>query len=623
MNRRGRRAASRAARMHQTSATADVAQFVTEANNAYRAGRLAQAEAICKQVLSRASTHTTCLNLLGVIYHTSGRHRLATKLFAKAIAVDDLDAAFHYNIACAYQDLDEQIAAAKHFRTAVTLGMGYKKNVEEFVMENVTTLQYIQRAATEQWSIRKEAPLTTNDLAAIAKDTFLRCALELTLLHGLDLELFLTTLRSSLLRLVADNQVDEAQLGDNVAQLCCALARQCFINEYVYAQTDKETIQASELRGLLLKKISTGSQISPILLATIAAYFPLYVIPTAKSLLDREWPECAADLLRQQVSVPLEEANDRPNIPTLTEVDSTSIAVMQQYDENPYPRWTINPASVVAGDLKLQAPVIDSSTRQHILIAGCGTGEHPFSIAPYYPDARILAIDISRTSLAYAQRKTREEGLQNVEYAQADILKLANIGRTFDRVEAVGVLHHLADPKAGWRALLSLLRPNGIMRVGLYSETARRAVVQARALIAERGYHNTVEDIRALRQIIIRNQHNQRWEMVLKNGDFYCTSGCRDLLFNVMEHRFTIPEIASFLHEQGLSFLGFELDNAVMQKFQQHYPGADALTNLEYWTNFEASNPNTFRGMYVFTVSKSEHAPQLADIPAQRSKQQE
>ena len=137
MNRRERRAASRAARTHQTSAAADIAQLMTEANSAYQRGRLAQVEVICKQVLSRTSTHATSLNLLGVIYQTSGRHRLATKLFAKAIAVDDLDAAFHYNIACSYQDLDELIAAAKHFRTAIMLGMGYKRNVEEFVIENV------------------------------------------------------------------------------------------------------------------------------------------------------------------------------------------------------------------------------------------------------------------------------------------------------------------------------------------------------------------------------------------------------------------------------------------------------------------------------------------------------
>jgi SAM-dependent methyltransferase len=88
-----------------------------------------------------------------------------------------------------------------------------------------------------------------------------------------------------------------------------------------------------------------------------------------------------------------------------------------------------------------------SADRPHagpsILIAGCGTGEHPFDIAQKSPEASVLAIDLSRVSLAYARRKTREEGLRNIEYAQADILNLSTLDRTFDRIETAGVLHHL------------------------------------------------------------------------------------------------------------------------------------------------------------------------------------
>ena len=62
------------------------------------------------------------------------------------------------------------------------------------------------------------------------------------------------------------------------------------------------------------------------------------------------------------------------------------------------------------------------------------------------------------------------------------------------------MLHHLADPQAGWRVLLSLLRPGGVMHIGLYSELARQDVVRARAFIAERGYGQTADDIRRCRQ---------------------------------------------------------------------------------------------------------------------------
>ena len=609
MNRSTRRAAVARGR-DASGAAADVPQLMAAANCAYQQRRLADAEVICKQILSRAPTHATCLNLRGVVYQTSGRHRAAVKLFAKAIAVDDLDAGFHYNIACSYQALGEQIAAAEHFRTAIALGMSEKRSVEEFIMENVVLLRCIDRIASRSWSSETESLLSAEDIRAIAQDILLRCALELTGIHGAPLELLLTSLRSVLLRFAAHNSSGAVQVDDDVTQLFCALAQQCFINEYVFAQSDNETKRAEELQDSLVRKLAAGGDISPLLLAGVAAFFPLHTLPHAKSLLDLNWPEYIVRLLRQQVSEPLEEIEDRAKIPALTEVnDHTSKAVMQQYDENPYPRWTINPCKVVAGDMKRHAQAIESGEPrecQDILIAGCGTGEHPFWIAQYFPNARILAIDLSRANLAYARRKTREEGLPNIEYAQADILKLAGVGRVFDRIDAVGVLHHLADPKAGWRVLLSLLAPTGIMRIGLYSEAARRDVVQARALIAEGGYRPTLECIRALRQKVIRDQ---RWEMVLNSNDFYSASGCRDLLFNVMEHRFTIQEIASFLKEHGLVFHGFELDGAAIEKFQRRYPGAEALINLDYWNAFEADNPKTFRGMYVFTVSKAGRPP--------------
>jgi SAM-dependent methyltransferase len=613
MNRRERRAAAARGKAASSFAPADIAGLIAQANDAYQRRRLEQAEIICKQVLSHVPTHATCLNLLGVVYQTSARHRPAIKFFAKALAVDDLDAGFHYNIACSYQALGERAPAIMHFKQAIMLGMGGKKYVEEFVMENAVIRQCIARIVDGDMAIGNAALFNASDIAAIADDIFLRCALQLTTIHGVMLELFLTRLRTALLRLASDEIFDaakhEAAKHEDLVELVCALAQQCFINEYVFAQTDGETGQANRLRQLLLEKLARGEAISALLLAAVAAYFPLHSLPSAKSLLTLQWPECADDLLRLQVREPLQEAQDRPIIPALTAIDDgVSLAVMQQYDENPYPRWTINPFTVRAADRKRQARRVDGGATargEDILIAGCGTGQHPFSNAQYSPEARILAIDISRTSLAYARRKTREEGLQNIEYAQADILKLGGIGRSFDRIEAVGVLHHLADPKAGWRALLSLLAPHGTMRVGLYSETARREVVAARALIAERGDRPTAENIRALRQTVIRDR---RWETLPKIADFYSMSGCHDLLFNVMEHRFTIPEIAAFLNEQGLAFHGFELEPAVIERFQRQYPNAEALTNLEYWRDFETANPDTFWHMYVFTVSQNERA---------------
>ena len=236
-----------------------------------------------------------------------------------------------------------------------------------------------------------------------------------------------------------------------------------------------------------------------------------------------------------------------------------------------------------------------------VLVAGCGTGSHSIDTARRFVQTQVLAVDMSRASLAYARRKTRALGLTNIEYGQADILKLGSLGRQFDVIEAVGVLHHLAEPAAAWRLLLSLLRPNGLMFIGLYSAAARRPLDAARTLIVERGYKPTTDDIRACRQDLIARHGLPPF------SDFASTSGCRDLLFNVMEHEFTIPEIKTFLDANCLTFLGFEqLRPDTGERFRQQFPDPSARRDLTAWHAFEQKNPHTFGNMYFFWVQKSE-----------------
>ncbi len=430
--------------------------------------------------------------------------------------------------------------------------------------------------------------------------------MECRTIRGVSAEILLTYIRSVLLQITMANAPDFGSFEPNILEFYSALAQQCFINEYVFAQSEEETLQANRLRDLLNQRLTVGEEVPAAWLVAAASYFPLHSLPMAESILHRDWPEILASLLRVQIREPLQEADDRKSIPALTAIeDSVSLEVMQQYEQNPYPRWMISSLAMLAAETRPQIEDAASSERsatKEILIAGCGTGEHVFQTVHNFPEAHVLAIDLSATSLAYARRMTREAGLPNVEYAQADILKLGAIGRVFDRIETVGVLHHLADWKAGWEVLLSLLRPGGKMLVGLYSETARRAIVDARALIAARGYRPTAQDIRACRQEIIRGNLDWRWKKLAASADFCSMSGCRDLLFNVMEHRLTIPEIKAFLSEHNLSFLGFDVAHEVTERFLQQFPDAAALIDLDCWQVFEAANPSTFLDLYLFSV---------------------
>jgi hypothetical protein len=78
---------------------------------------------------------------------------------------------------------------------------------------------------------------------AICADALLRRVLESTTIRNVDLERLLTSIRLDVLRRARDAAAGDG-VADNVLCFCCALAKQCFINEYVFATTHEEAEQA-------------------------------------------------------------------------------------------------------------------------------------------------------------------------------------------------------------------------------------------------------------------------------------------------------------------------------------------------------------------------------------------
>jgi SAM-dependent methyltransferase/tetratricopeptide (TPR) repeat protein len=578
--------------------------LAAEARRCFDFRNLPAAEKLCKEVLGRAQSHVDSLNLLGLMAQESARHAKAIRYFAKAIAADPDNAACHYNIGSSYEALNDRDKAAVHFREAIALGMSRAEVDNHLVMQGAAVAAGLDRIKAA-WP-RRPSAAELFAAPSIANDVLFCCGLETIRLSGLVAERLLTEARYALLRLATEAAPSFAGIDASLLSLCSALAQQCFINEYVYAQSDEETRLIGTLRDLLQAKLHAGSRIPPFLLAIIAAYHPLHALPNARTLAQITWPSALAGLVRQQLHEPAEEARDRSSIPALTPIAEMSAPVRRMYEENPYPRWTIITMDLLpkGSDAKRNAER-DAGTRvgapaEEILVAGCGTGSKAIRTALLFPNAKVLAIDMSLSSLAYARRKAREANVRNIEFAQADIMNLGAIGRRFDKIEVIGVLHHLETPLAGWSILLSLLRPGGVMLVGLYSVSARKAINVARAFVSEGGYRSTPEDIRACRQALIA--HDSLRRELGSIHDFFTMSDCRDMLFHVMEHQFTIAQIKAFISDQHLSFLGFDIDPENLARFQQQFPDPAALVDLDCWERFEAANPRAFIQTYLFYV---------------------
>ena len=389
-------------------------------------------------------------------------------------------------------------------------------------------------------------------------------------------EEFMTHLRRHLLL--------HPDLFEDRLTLATALAQYAFNTGYILDTTDEE---ADDLRNL-------GTDDED--LAVLACYRPLLDCGVPSTVLGGR--TSLRELYLTQVEAPDRLARTR--VLALTEVDDRSSPVRAMYEAFPYPAWT----SLSVGEVARQWQQSRRSQeieghlggrRIRILIAGCGTGVEALSYAAIFPQAEVLAIDLSRNSLAYAMGKAQELGIENVQFRQADILKLDGCGERVEYIVSSGVLHHLADPFQGWRTLRGLLAPEGLMKIALYSGLASRHVLKAQAVARALGY----DDLKQFRKDGPALLDPETLHHLVSLGDYYNLSMYKDLLFHVQDHHFSIPQLAGMLEKLELEFAGFHVSPAVTEAYLKQHPDDPRQTDWQHWHDFEIGHPDTFRSMYM------------------------
>ncbi|RKZ33964.1 MAG: methyltransferase type 11, partial [Gammaproteobacteria bacterium] len=250
-------------------------------------------------------------------------------------------------------------------------------------------------------------------------------------------------------------------------------------------------------------------------------------------------------------------------------------------------------------------PAVLATDGVQILVAGCGTGQEPIALGRAHPTSQVLGMDLSRASLAYGVRAAKRFAVKNVRFLHGDILALGGMEQRFHVVTASGVIHHMARPQEGLAALVDRLHPGGVIKLGLYSEQARQAVIAARAEIDKADLRPIPEDIRKLRERILSSKASEEVRELSASEDLYALSGTRDLLFHVCEHRYTLAALGDLLARFGLVFLGFELINPLArQRYAELAPTDRGLADLGIWEKVERRYPDTFAAMYQFWCQK-------------------
>jgi len=254
--------------------------------------------------------------------------------------------------------------------------------------------------------------------------------------------------------------------------------------------------------------------------------------------------------------------------------------VRAQYDAYPYPerdpadearRLIVGSPShldeinhyVFAG--RLDAGRLDASRPFRALIAGGGTGDGAIMLAQQLAGrdwpAEVVYLDVSRAARAVAEARAKARGLSNIRFHQGSLLDLdrLELGH-FDYIDCCGVLHHLAEPEAGLRALAAALAEGGGMGLMVYGALGRIGVYHMQAMLRLIAG----DDPDAARLTLARRLHAalpasnwlKRNPCVgdhLSGGD----AGLYDLFLHSRDRAYTVPEVAALAAAAGLAITGF------------------------------------------------------------------
>jgi SAM-dependent methyltransferase len=187
-----------------------------------------------------------------------------------------------------------------------------------------------------------------------------------------------------------------------------------------------------------------------------------------------------------------------------------------------------------------------------VLVAGCGTWQAA-KYAICHPDARVVGIDVSSTSLEHTEKLKQKYNLTNLVTRQLPIEDVAKLDKSFDLIVCTGVLHHLADPDAGLRALRSVLRSEGAMNLMVYAPYGRAGVYMLQEYCRRLGVGTSKEEVHDLTVVLkLMPQHHPLLATVRGSVDSLNAEYLFDSLLHPRDRAYSVPELFNFIERNDL-----------------------------------------------------------------------
>jgi SAM-dependent methyltransferase len=145
-------------------------------------------------------------------------------------------------------------------------------------------------------------------------------------------------------------------------------------------------------------------------------------------------------------------------------------------DEGAY--WAANADRYERGGTPYRAPLLEAAALapgERVLDIGCGAGRLSLDSARAVgPGGQVVGLDLSAAMLSVARERARNDGLDNVDFVQADaqVYDVDGDGASFDAaVSQFGVMF-FADPVAAFANIGRAVRPGGRLLVMVWQDLA-------------------------------------------------------------------------------------------------------------------------------------------------------
>ncbi len=250
-----------------------------------------------------------------------------------------------------------------------------------------------------------------------------------------------------------------------------------------------------------------------------------------------------------------------------------------------------------------------------ILVAGCGTNQAAV-LAYTNPQACVVAIDVSQSSLDNHASLKRKYNLKNLDLYRLPIEEVSSLQREFDLIISTGVLHHLADPLKGLVCLSQCLRQDGVMALMLYACYGRLGVEMLQGVFRDLGLSQNENSLELVKEAIslLPNDHPVQ-SYIQMAPDLAYDAGLVDTFLHGRDRSYSVDGCFELVEGAGLEFQNFflrapyEIPLGLNGRFVSSLAAA---SDRQRWAMMERLN---FRnGCHFFTACRADRAPQTYRI---------